>query len=68
MPIYRYRDKKTGKQVDVIRSFAEFEQPPTAEEGTRAGVELTGDEDWERVLSGFQLVKSDVWGGGKGNW
>lgn len=62
MPIYRYRDVKTGKEIDVLRSFAEYETPPTKEEGA------DGTEEWIRVLSGFDLIKSDRWGPGKGHW
>jgi len=64
MPIYTYQDKKSGKKVDVIRSFNDYENPPTKEEAP--GLE---DPEWERQIGDNQVVvKGNGWGGGKGYW
>lgn len=64
MPIYRWEDKKTGKKVEVLRSFKEYDVPPTKEEAP--DVE---DPEWERKIGGGQKVnKGNNWGPGKGYW
>lgn len=64
MPFYCWVDKKSGKEVEVLRPFAEYDTPPTAEEAP--DVE---DPQWERQIQGGQsVVKSWNWGNGKGNW
>ncbi len=51
MPSYIYEDQKTQKVVEVIRSFSEYQVPPTREE---VGADLTDEEysqaDWLRLL------------------
>lgn len=69
MPIYKWRDKKTKKTVEVIRKFDAYEQPPEAEEKS----ELTMDEfleaDWERIIgTDIHVTKGHGWGPGKGYW
>jgi predicted nucleic acid-binding Zn ribbon protein len=71
MPIYKWKDKKSGVEVEVIREFASFEVPPSEEE-------LPNDQDdrdfkeavWERIISSApKVIKGDGWGpGGKGYW
>ena len=57
-------DKKTGKEVEVLRIFADYEKPPTKEEAPDLE-----DPEWERQVGGNQSVlKSWNWGAGKGNW
>lgn len=64
MPFYRWIDKKTGKEVEVLRIFADYENPPTEEEAPDIK-----EPEWERQVSGGQsVVKSWNWGAGKGNW
>lgn len=64
MPFYRWVDKKTGKEVEVLRIFADYEKPPTKEEAP--DIE---DPEWERQVSGGQsVVKGHGWGNGKGYW
>lgn len=63
MPLYLWLDKKTGRTVEVMRSFAEYEKPPTEEEAPDMA-----DADWERQIEGGQsVVKGQGWGG-KGTW
>jgi len=67
MPQYLWADKNTGKTCTVIRSFNEYEQPPTEEEHPRS----PGEEpaDWERQIGGDQaLIRGPNWGGAKGYW
>lgn len=48
MPIYKYRNKKTGHEVEVIRSFEEYELPPQVDE---LPADISNNEaDWERML------------------
>lgn len=65
MPLYTWENKKTGKQVEVLRSFDDYQVPPTKEE---AGEEVI-PEDWNRLIGGSQrVVKGTNWGPGKGHW
>ena len=68
MPIYAWQDKKSKQTVEVVRSFADYEQPPTAQEVIEAKVELTEPPEWERVIGKVGVKKGYRWGGGKGNW
>ena len=62
--MYLWLDKRTGKTVEVMRSFAEYEKPPTEEEAPGMS-----DAEWERQIEGGQaVVKGQGWGSGKGNW
>lgn len=67
MPIYKWKDKKTEIEVEVIRDFKDYEVPPFEEE-------LATDHDpkeavWERIIgSAPKVIKGDSWGPGKGNW
>jgi hypothetical protein len=64
MPFYTWVDKKTGKEIEVLRIFSDYEKPPTKEEAPDAE-----DPEWERQVGGNQSVlKSWSWGPGKGNW
>lgn len=66
MPLYMWTDKNTGKEVTVLRTFAEYESPPTEEEAPRQ----PGEEpaDWVRDIgSNIAVVKGYGWGG-KGHW
>lgn len=64
MPLYLWLDKKTGKTVEVMRSFAEYEKPPMEEESPG-----TAEAEWERQIEGGQsVVKGQGWGSGKGYW
>ena len=64
MPLYRWEDKKTGKKVEVLRSFKEYDVAPTQEEAP--DVE---DPEWERKIGGGQkLLRGNNWTGSKGNW
>lgn len=64
MPQYIWLDKKSQKEVIVIRTFSEYENPPTPEEAP--GLE---DPEWERMIGGNQtLQRGASWGGAKGYW
>lgn len=64
MPMYTWQDKKTEKRVDVIRSFADYELPPTEEEAP--GFQ---DPEWVRVIGeSISVTKGNGWGSGKGYW
>ena len=63
MPLYDWCDKKTGKVVSVIRTFSEYEVPPTQEEAPDAV-----DPEWERLVGGNQSVIRAPGFGKKGYW
>lgn len=50
MPMYSYKDNNTGKEVEVIRSFKDYEIVPDRKEAA----ELTDKEyeaaDWRRII------------------
>lgn len=48
MPIYRYRNKKTGYEIEVVRSFEEYEIPPQVSELPVETEDVGGE--WERIL------------------
>lgn len=71
MPIYDWSCKKCGTAVPVIRSFAEYEVPPSDEEVRDAPVCNEGTAHvFVRVIGGKQTVlKGPNWGWGKkGSW
>lgn len=65
MPLYTWEDTNTKKRVDVLRSFAEYENPPTEEEAP--DIE---NPEWVRVIGDkIALTRGPNWGwGSKGNW
>ncbi len=65
MPQYLWKDEKSGTEKEVLRSFQEYEVPPTEEEAP----ELVGtDPKWVRVMSGGQkVIRANGWGK-KGYW
>lgn len=77
MPIYVYEVTVPGVEsasvgtVEVLRNFAEYDVPPTAEEAIAAGLttEEAASAIYRKVLGrGIQLVKGANWGPGKGFW
>lgn len=69
MPIYQYKDKRTGKQIEVIRRFSDYQIPPTLVEADKV---LTKEEfdsaEWERVIGeGIKTSRAPGFGS-KGNW
>lgn len=64
MPGYVWKDKKSQKEVEVIRAFSDYEKPPTEEEAP--GLE---DPEWERQIgAGQKLMRGPNWQGMKGHW
>lgn len=62
MPLYVWKQEKTGKEVTVVRSVSDIEVPPTSEE-------VDDVEGWTRVhCAPVHVTKGDNWGPGKGNW
>jgi hypothetical protein len=68
VPLYCYEDKKTGKQVEVLRSFDEYEKTPDRDEAKDWTAEEYAVAEWQRVLGTPQLVRGRNWSGSKGNW
>ena len=68
MPMYLYKDKNTKKVIEVLRSFDEYETPPSREEATELSDDEYQNAEWERVLSKFMMARAANWGGKKGQW
>lgn len=71
MPLYRWKDSRTGKAVEILRSFEEYQDTPDREEALAGG--LTEEEieaaEWTREIgAGIQVVRGSNWQGSKGNW
>jgi predicted nucleic acid-binding Zn ribbon protein len=64
LPLYNWKNKKTGKVIEVIRNFSDYQEPPTLEEAPEEK-----DPEWERMIgSDIKVIKGRSWGGSKGNW
>lgn len=67
MPMYTWVDKLTGLEIDILRSFSQYQDEPKDEdlpEEERAKV-----REWVKQLgAGIRMVKGDTWGPGKGHW
>jgi hypothetical protein len=71
MPLYDWKDKKTGRTIGVLREFAKYQEPPTKEEAVEEGLtEAEAEEaEWERTIGGgIQMVRGENWTGKKGEW
>ena len=64
MPFYNWLDHNSGKEVEVVREFADYQTPPTEEESGIAADKA----DWERIIRGKRLVTRPRNWQGKGNW
>lgn len=67
MPLYLWMDKKTKKELQVIRSVADIELPPTDEEIADAGLELNNPE-WTRKMCANKFVRGANWNYRKGGY
>lgn len=66
MPLYVWENKTTGDRIEILRSFDDYQVPPTDEELEKARVPAG---DYEKVLgTGIRVVKTNKWGFGKGYW
>lgn len=60
MPMYRWKCKECNVEKDIIRSFKEYDVPPTKEE---LGVENEcSHPEWERMVGGPDVVRGPGWG------
>ena len=71
MPIYSWVDKKTKKEVEIVRSFSLYQDEPSKDEAIGEG--LTEDEfdaaEWEKVIGkDIRVIPGESWGPGKGHW
>lgn len=68
MPLYTYQCKHCKDWVEIVRTMAESEEPPTETELTQMGNRECKHE-LERKLKGAPgIVKGGGWGSGKGYW
>jgi hypothetical protein len=64
MPFYSWYNKKTEEKVDVMRSFSEYDVPPSKEKGECE----SEDGEWEKQIGNTFWSPGANWGPGKGNW
>jgi hypothetical protein len=69
MPVYVWFDKNSEKEIEVIRTFDEYQVPPTQEESTLTEEEYLAAK-WEKLISSKVMVtRGPNWGDGrKGSW
>ena len=71
MPYYPWKDERTGKELEVLRNFSSYEEPPTEEEAVEAGFSAKEYTlaTWKRLIgSKIRTARGANWGPGKGNW
>jgi putative FmdB family regulatory protein len=71
MPLYNYHCKKCELDVEVLRSFAEYEQVPEPEEfiPKAKAKQKKCKHQWERLLgSDIRAFRGANWKGAKGYW
>jgi hypothetical protein len=67
-PVYVWFDKTSEKEVEVIRTFDEYNIPPTQEESTLTEEEYN-KSNWEKLISSKVMVtRGPNWNGQKGSW
>ncbi len=69
MPLYRWKSKKTGLEIEVLRGFKEYTEPPKGDELPADKSEE--DSEWERLISmpgPINFWPASGGGPGKGNW
>lgn len=68
MPLYNWRCETCKEEIDVLRSFADYEQGPQPEELPQDKTDKTCAHKWTRVVNPVKTIKGIGWGAGKGNW
>lgn len=71
MPLYTHEDITSGKQVEILRPFSEYQDPPTTEEAVEQGLtpEEAGVAIWRKILgTGIRVTRGPNWTGMKGSW
>lgn len=70
MPLYEWHCAKCKKSIDVLRSFDEYENPPTADDLSSSPAAAECNHHWSRKVGGNQaVVKGPGWGyRSKGSW
>lgn len=66
MPMYTWRDKKSEYQLDVIRPYHEYREPPREDELPEE--ERGKEREWQRIIDGVPTVTKSFGFGSKGNW
>lgn len=66
-PMYQWCCLKCKEETLIIRTFDEYENPPTKEEHP---IECPGqlDHEWKRQIAAPKFVRGAGWRGSKGNW
>ncbi len=65
MPMYHWGCKICGKALDILRSFEDFRDPPSAEEVP--ATDPPCEHDWDKKIHAPLVSKAPGWGG-KGYW
>lgn len=70
MPIYVYRDERTGTEVEILRSIGNSDEVPTESEALAVGL-IPSDyqlASWTKVPQGGVSVRKPWGWGQKGSW
>lgn len=66
MPVYKWSCEKCGHEVDILRDFDGYRDPPLAEE--LKGADEKCEHSWEKLIGAPKMVRGAGWKGSKGHW
>lgn len=66
MPMYSWSCAKCKKELDIFRSFSEYDDRPQTDDPGYPDTKC--DHKWEKILHRFHLTRGPDWKGKKGNW
>jgi predicted nucleic acid-binding Zn ribbon protein len=66
MPFYSWKDKNTNVEVEVLRAFSNYDNPPSYKEvDDQMTEEQYGNAEWERLIKAGGMT---ITFNNKGNW
>lgn len=66
MPLYTWVDEITDYEIDILRNFDGYQDPPADED---LPLEERGKQrSWKRLITGKVTVRKPAGWGSKGNW
>ena len=67
MPLYNWHCTKCEQEIDVLRTFDDYEKGPTDEEADPEPSMKSCPHEWERKIAPVKTIKGIGWGK-KGHW
>lgn len=68
MPIYCWKDKKTGTEIEILRPFDKYDEHPDREEAFALNDMEYERAEWVKLIKAWNTRRGDSWRGSKGNW